>query len=180
MPQPRGVHDLNDILLRCRIDEDTGCWVWKFGVSKAYGYPMATSKGKSTSARRFSLLMSGVEIPEGWRVVCNSSCDSLCVNPKHCKAVSPSEFNLHLSRKGVYETPTRKAARAIATRKRKSDKLNQELANQIRARVMGGDDAKQVASDFGVSRSHVCAISNGLHWSDRQVVPSASVFSWRP
>jgi hypothetical protein len=69
----------------------TPCWQWTGAVSATYGsFTWRPKKrGQTTVAHRISVLLAGVEIPDGMQVdhLCRNR---LCVNPEHLEVVTPS------------------------------------------------------------------------------------------
>lgn len=77
------------------VEKDGACWRWT-GASvpgASSRYPDFSVKGKSIRAHRFSYLAFNGEIPTGTHVdhICRNT---LCVNPKHLRVLSPRENTL--------------------------------------------------------------------------------------
>jgi len=80
---------LDDIKDRCRIDEDTGCWIWT--GAKSGGWPriwapdhtLHAGELRTQTGRRAAWhIKTGKPIPSGWRVF--GTCTQRdCCNPAH-------------------------------------------------------------------------------------------------
>lgn len=76
-----------EITLRfwAKVEKTDSCWNWCGGTRGEYG--SFTLNGKSQSAHRVALFLSGVEIPP--KMVCDHRCrNKLCVNPSHLRVVT--------------------------------------------------------------------------------------------
>jgi len=69
-----------------------GCILWG-GTKSTTGYGQMWWQGKTVSAHRISVILSGREIPDGMHVdhLCRAP---LCVNPAHLEVVTPRENNI--------------------------------------------------------------------------------------
>lgn len=178
-----GVRTLEDLKLRCRVDELTGCWIWLGGHGgRNGGVPMThVSAGvlcesrATMSAMRAAWLLSGREIEPGKLVYRRFTCKSpSCCNVEHlacggvklkCRSAGKrGSFNtterlLQLRRIGPVHTPE-----VVAS-----------IADAVHVRGLSCDAA---AAEFGVDKGAVKRIRRGEHRHQRaKVLPGASVFN---
>lgn len=185
-----GVYRLSDIRDRCRIDRETGCWLWSMAVSTG-GRPhssltprVSLPKGvlsaahRTVSVPRVSWLMSGRTLEPGHVVWRTCGCE-LCVNPDHLMAGTKAEEGAWTRESGhrrgsLLRTAvnTRNAAAAQAIRSETVRAIEQQLA--------AGRLQREVSADFGIHLATISKISRGLHVHQRggglQVL-GASVFA---
>lgn len=177
-----GVRDLEDLRQRCRIDADTGCWVW--GLSAGHGVPavvllMPDGRYRSHRGKRAAALLAyGFDIKPGLIAGSNGKCSNpMCVNPAHIKLMTHAEKRKEVAaanlanpvlRAKLVETGRKEARRRFA-------KFDMETAEAIR-RESG--TIKEIAARYGMSWSNVQAIRAGRYWGTD--APNASVFSWKP
>ena len=88
-----GIRNLDDLRLRCVVDEDTGCWHWRLskcdGVPKVHvTHPALPRPGHIMRGRRAALLLArGRDLPAGHVAYARLTCQSAdCVNPSHCQS----------------------------------------------------------------------------------------------
>lgn len=162
----RGIHSLEDVRLRCRINE-AGCWIWAAAVS--YGSARATVKKKNRTMPGvlYELKHGGKSVPQGMRY--HAYCgDNLCM--RHRKLVPFSE--------AVSATPPAnpmaKRLKIVAT-KTAIRTISQEAVDAIRA--AGKGNVHKVAAEYGVNLGSARAIASGR---SRAPIQSSSVFAWRP
>lgn len=181
-----GVHELEDIRLRCVMCD--GCWIWKGALSTRKnegGRPSVSivvdGKRQSMQGRRAALLMAGVKLKPGYVVVANKKCqDPLCVNPAHAEAISSSEHRTRIALASSWKTHKDKVIRGRKRREALA-KLSPDQVAEIKARPTERSDA--LAAEFGVSRNAINDIRSGRSWRDiggPATVANASVFAWRP
>lgn len=103
---PTSVSDIKD---RCRIDSETGCWNWAWGLSGKPGFPIpmthlgvgvcGMTKVSTTPAYRAAWLLSGKPIEKG-QVIYRDCCNALCCNPAHLKIGQRSDMYAHYAATG--------------------------------------------------------------------------------
>lgn len=192
MPASRhmgGVRTLSDLRDRCRIDSETGCWLWTMAVCTARGgvIPMAhipagvfkpVPNGGTIPAPRLAWLMSGRALQPGqvvWRQVCSSG---LCIRPEHCRAGTKAEMHAAVAATGRNRgKPQRAAINALA---RMSMVKPIEVVRQAEALFAEGKLQKEVREALSLSQRTASAIRQGLHPNSaagQRVVRGASVFT---
>jgi hypothetical protein len=181
----RGVYSLEDIRLRCVIDEETGCWLWKHG--KSGGYPRTAIPAGVFGEKRittmpalkaaFTFANSGKLT--GHTVYRSAACPNLdCVCPYHAKRGGPSDvLREHAKRRdSFFFKPER---RARISRLGKAKELPQESVQAILQDLQAGMLQRDVAAKHGVHKDTVSKISRGIHSTQRQqTLRGASVFNW--
>lgn len=185
-----GVQDIAGIKDRCRVDEDSGCWNWAWGVSGRASYPVpmvdigagiiGCERITKMPAYRAAWQLSGHDIPSG-RVVYRSCCNPLCCNPEHLKCGKRSAMYAHYAATNRNKgQPHRKVANA---RNRKKMMVQPERVREVEALIARGLLQKDIAERVGICVETVRRIRLGLHpncssGSAKQLVRGASVFSW--
>lgn len=186
MPRLRGVYTLDDIYARCSIDDASGCWVWRYACL-GNGIPhthvpagVIGPRRVSLSARRVSLILSGVEIRPGMSVY--SRCgNSMCVNPAHLRQARMSTVLKAAGKASggaLFRDPRRLAALA---QYRESWTVPADVVAAVQADIEAGSTAKAAAKRHGISYWIAKRIYRGEHVHQRpKEFAGASVFSWRP
>lgn len=177
-PAFQGVRTLEQLKLRCRVQEDTGCWVWALAYTSSRGGDVPVvympKYGKTMSAMRAAVLLSrGVEPSAiaGRRAWARCQTPG-CVNPAHLSCGTHLQFNQFIVTTGRRkDLPQRRIANAKIMRAR--SELTEADVQAIRA-AQGTLD--QIAAQFGnrVSRTQIHRIRQGKSW--QPMVPGASVF----
>lgn len=139
-------------LAKVARDPTTGCWLWK-GFVRFGGYPLIAIGRKRAFAHRVSWKLFRGEIPAG-KWVCHKCDVYACVNPDHLFLCTPAENSRDMSRKG----------RSCQGEKHFNAKLNADKVREIKARLGRGEKIRLIAALFGISRSTVENIKNGLSW----------------
>lgn len=174
-----GVRTLECIRDRCRIDEDTGCWIWGLMCTGKSNLPMVRFEGKAQGVRRVVLGMIGRPVPDGWTAVRRGSCHQKCVNPVHLKGLNPSQYMRWLNANSTMNGVAHSAARTLALRRRSSTKIESvEQAEEIRMRVASGEDRGALADEFGVCRNHLNRIARGVNWVANATATPTSIWSF--
>jgi len=177
-----GIRDLEDLRQRCRIDAETGCWVW--GLSASHGSPsvvllMPNGKHVAHRGRRASALLANqFNLPSGaWVSAAKGCAHKDCVNPAHLKVAQPSAFLAERGKANAADPVIR--AKMVANGRtqaaRNFAKINREIADEIRRNPA---PATEMAKLYGLNVSNIFAIRAGKSWADE--APNASVFTWRP
>lgn len=140
-----------------KVDKTGDCWNWTATLDGS-GYGMIGSggaKGKNRKAHRVSWEFRNGPIPANLCVM--HRCDNpRCVNPDHLMLGTVAENNADRDRKG-------RAARTDGEFS-PSAKLTTTMALSILRRVRAGENAAQLAAEFGVSKGTIYAIKSGQNW----------------
>ncbi len=173
-----GIRTIEDVRLRCRIDEETGCWIW--GLCKYKDMPIATvtvdgKRETMTGRRAVATLKAGKKPSKDKFVFASKKCHQKhCVNPDHIRIGSRLDHGEYLRRTGQSKSERKLAACRSNIRKTRA-KLSIEAARNIR----GSDEsAIELAKKYGVDVSSIRKVRLGQTW--REHTSGASVFSWNP
>jgi len=184
----RGIRVLRDLQGHCLIDEDTGCWIWRAGLSMRNAVnrspiPMIwfPPEQRVTQAARAAWLVAGFDLEPG-QVVFRFTClNGLCIHPLHGAAGTRQEMNAHRAARGVYRVDA--AKRAALNRARAAMMLSPAQVADIEARIQAGEPEvtrTSIARAVGVHVDTVKKIERGAHPYSRggaQHVPGSSVFN---
>lgn len=173
-----GIRGLDDVMDRCRIDEDTGCWNWALSISTSRrGSVLPVAWWPEAGAVRSVLRIAwkygrGQEI--GSRIVWRKCANDLCCNPDHLMAGSRKVWAEWCVRNGI-----RKSAQSTHSRRqnriaRGDTKLTMELAQWIRESEQTG---VAMSHALDVSVTQISRARLGKIWAP---IKSSSVFAWRP
>lgn len=180
----RGIYTLEDVRLRCVIDDITGCWRWRYS-SNACGIPhchvpagVLGPKRMSCSARRAAWALAGKRLPDGCAIY--PACGHAdCVNPTHlARGTTGDALRASNKDRRSMSTPRRLAALA-AYRERWT--IPAETIRAIEQALRAGLTAKAAAEHVGVRYAIAKQVRRGEHAHQRaKVLRGASVFAWRP
>jgi hypothetical protein len=184
--QGNGVRTLEDIRLRCRVDEITGCWLWSLcigtGGTPKVGLPAGVmgEREQVMSTAKASWLLSGRKLQAGqvvWRAHCG---DHRCVNPQHCVALSRADMRKACGESNREKGSLKRAAsnRAVAA----AQAVKPDVVAEVEKRLKQGKKQREIAAELTVSRDTVHRISSGKHvFSAGRTAPllrASSVFTW--
>lgn len=171
---------IDDVMGRCRIDEETGCWHWGGEIkTDARGVRMPTlwvfdslqQRMRAMSGPTAVLELTGRRLTAqtiGWRACL---CDD-CLNPSHVMGGTRREFGSFVRAMGLFKNrPARVAANRKSARARSV--VTPEIVADIRSSHLTG---RELAAKHGLKVRHVSHIRTGTTWKDR-VLPGASVFT---
>lgn len=174
-----GIATLEDLRLRCVVDEDTGCWHCRMGLKA--GVPRVTVRLieggyiKMLARRAGLYLRDKKPLPKGHIAWGKLTCHSKdCANPAHSKSGTKAQWGADLAKSGkVKSLPTKIAAARATGRLRR--KLTDEQISAVRQCEL---PAARAADMFGVSEFMVRSIRSTTRF--QPTVNGASVFTWRP
>lgn len=161
--------------------DENGCWIWR-GAQKSGQvgdeYGCFWYKGTSYLAHRVAYFLAfGVD--PGTKLVCHKCDVKLCVNPEHLFLGSESDNQRDIVEKKRHWTrlkPWRSARGARSGRYTKPDrtprgerhgiaKLTEQHVREIRRRyAIGNVSQRQLALEYGVSKSAIRAVLRGETW----------------
>lgn len=184
-----GVRSLADLKDRCRIDDETGCWLWTLAVCVARGgvVPMAhipagvfapVPKGGTMPAPRLAWLMSGQKLQPGqvvWRQVCTGG---RCIRPDHCRTGTRTEMHAAVAATGRNRGKPERAAINTLARQRMVKSV--DVVRKAEAMFSDGRLQKDVRAVLGLSQRTASSIRQGRHPHSvgrQRVVRGASVFN---
>jgi hypothetical protein len=178
-----GIRDLDDLRLRCVVDDDTGCWHWRLskcdGVPKVHvTHPALPRPGHIMRGRRAALLLArGRDLPAGHVAYARLCCTSAdCVNPDHCQSGDRHAHGRYLTKSGKVKglLSKRKASRAMW------DKRGRKVTPEVAAHILASKATLQaLAKELGISQFAVWTVrkKGAVHTPH---LAQASVFTWRP
>lgn len=140
------------------------CWLWTGALNEAgYGVlrPAGQRSGPGVKAHRYSAELAGMQI-DGKFVL--HSCDTpACVNPAHLRPGTAAD-----NCRDMFER--RREPRG----ERRSKNLTDAKVIEIRQRRAAGEMQKDLAAEFGVSRTNIHHIVRGKTWTHLPVTPPAA------
>lgn len=149
-----GVRELEDIRLRCRINDD-GCWIWAGSLNQA-GMPQVRIGARTCYAHRVAYTLGGKAIPTGY-IVYHACGKTACCNPAHLRTGKRGAQQLASFARGTH---ARGMKHALACR-RTPEKLTEEAVREIRSRYAAGESPNRFAAEYGVHFSHAYRIARG-------------------
>lgn len=190
--QGKGVRTLEDIRLRCRIDEETKCWHWSMAISdggkkrssrtpRVSVYESVVDSNASDDRRvtvsvgRVAWVQSGRKLPCGW-VVWRTCPNDDCCAPHHLKAGTKAEEGAWMAASGRRRGDPRRAAinlRNVAA----AQAVSLETVRAIEVQIAEGRMQRDISAEFGVHVATISKISTGKHLHQRGGVRGASIFN---
>ena len=181
---------LEDMRGHCRIDEESGCWIWKRSIAIKDGTPTPTAymraglvgnqKHVVMSAARASWLLSGHTLKKGeivWRHVCGAG---RCINPEHCRAGTAKQMGAAIAATGRNKGDPVRAA--INARNRRSILKPVETIRAAEKMIAANCSQREIQLALGLSNSTIVMVRNYTHPNStgrQQLANGASVFAWR-
>jgi hypothetical protein len=168
----KGVYTIEDLRARCRMDEETGCWLWGGASQDNRGMVWLPELGVSRNVVFAALYLTGRRPPagQGSYLKCTSP---LCCNPEHAATGTRKQISQHLARQGRFKDNPKHMAAVLALSK-KARVLSDEQANEIRT---SNEIGYVIAERMGVSKSVVSRIRRGQTYRPR-LMAAASVFTF--
>lgn len=132
------------------------CWLWTRATNE-HGYGVMRPEGKRSGptikAHRVSLILAGVDI-DG--LLIRHSCDNPpCVNPAHLSVGTRADNSADMVSRGRQARGSRSG----------SSRLTEREVVEIRARRTDGALQRDLAAEYGVSRTTISQIANGKTWT---------------
>lgn len=168
------IRTLEDIKDRCTVDHDTGCWLWRGGMSRskrrANLQPMCRAwlpgtegerRAPQVAPARAAWLLAGLKLWPGhvvWRNVCF---DSRCVSPEHGRAGTRRQMGEVLTKSGVLQNNPRRAA--VNAVNRAASVLPVEVVRAAEQMYADGALRKDVVAALGIHCSTASKIRTGRH-----------------
>lgn len=181
-----GIRDLAALKGRCRIDDDTGCWVWSGAMRSGrhpsiWGWDYASGAMRNMTAPKLALtLRDDKALPVGTRAY-RLCCNNHCCNPGHMRKGTPADIGAHRRAMGLERGHPER--RAVNMRNVSSRVIPRDLVQRIEAKFAAGAVQQDVVAEFGVAPKTAARIRDGLHPNcsarqGRRLVAAASVFAW--
>lgn len=169
-----GIYTLDDIRARCRVDDETGCWVWglwsRTGDTPRVSLPPGVIAGcdqRTMSVPRAAWMMhTGKPLQDGglvWRTCSTPT----CCNPAHMLSGTRAQEGEWRRRTGVWRGDPRRAVVNLTTAKAQA--LPPELVHAVAQSIAAGEPRASVAARTGLNESTISRIANGRHLHQRLV-----------
>ncbi len=147
---------VKDRLLARIVKTDAGCWEWQGALCKVTGYGHISRLGENIGAHVASYLEFKGEIPAGQCVL--HACDNRpCINPEHLFLGTKADNTADAKIKRRFKLHVFKPGENIK-------KLNQRTADIIRWMQRSGWKASELAEIYGVSKTSVHGVMQGLSY----------------
>lgn len=174
-----GVRSLEDLRQRCRIDEETGCWLWSMSVDAdgmAHLRMLIDGKRRSIKGRRAAVLLSRPQDLTPGRVVYRAPCcpNAHCVRPTHCLVGDQAESQAAAAKRNAPRLQALWAKKANSQVERLR-KLTDEQVAEVRA---SDESDAELGKRFGVRAESIKNIRTFKSFAPR-LVANASVFAWK-
>ena len=180
-----GVRTLEGLRLRCRIDEDSGCWHW-MGATQTKITSMGgkvqeprifnAAMGCTTTISRTAWALSGKPVPKAERWNVWHTCrNPLCGNPEHMRAGTKVQWGEWVRREGYMRG--RPERTIINSRTAQTTGRARLSAEQVALVKSSQETGKALAVKLGVSETTISRCRRGETYKP---LPCSSVFSWRP
>ncbi len=135
---------------------ESGCWMWT-GCTFSNGYGRVRLKrNRTVVAHRLSWELTNGPIPEGM-FACHKCDVRACVNPNHIFLGTDAD--------NVRDCIEKCRRADLSGSKHPMAKLSEADIQIIRERRKAGEQLKQIAPDFGVTKQMICCITTGKNWT---------------
>lgn len=175
-----GVRNIGDLMGRCVVDIDTGCWHLRDSMgrriarsAKACPTVFCSTRQAKVSARRLSHELRNGPVKAHHRVT--YTCHSWdCM--LHTQAMSRATLGTVTTERGDCAGPAKAQALRLRTRQRGIDRgvLTDELAQWVRE---SSQVQTAIGHALGIAQARVSDIQLFRTW--RPIGPAATVFDWR-
>lgn len=165
-----GIRSPEDLRIRCWVDEETNCWLWR-GATDANGRPSMRlpALGRTVSIGVACCYFETGGAPmrgQVWHVTCKTA---NCANPDHRRSGTRSTMMNALK---LTRSPLTRAR--ISAGKRAKGKLTEAQREEI---ALSTENLRVIGDRYGICPSYVSKIRIAQH---RSVKSGSSVFNWRP
>lgn len=144
---------LERVWKKIKFGEPDQCWEWQATRNnKGYG-KFYIRTGVQSLAHRYVFTQLFGEVPKNIQV-CHSCDNPRCTNPNHLFSGTHKDNMDDLWKKG----------RGRKGSKHGNSKLKEKDIPIIRQRLKNGEFHKSISESFGISRTTITYISNGLRW----------------
>lgn len=150
---------LHWVRLHCRVDED-GCWVWRGCTNGRGGYPVARHDGRTRALRPLVYRWAGNNASQV-AVTCGKR---RCLNPACMYPTSQRARGALL--RGKPRDAGHAARAALGRHAAGINKLNIEVAREVRRRVAEGEKQITLSRELRVCRDTISKIVVGKHWRE--------------
>jgi len=175
-----GIRTIEDVRKRCRIDDETGCWLWSLYVVNGrpqccYTLPDGTRR-KQSARRCVAELKAGRVLPPTVFAFAAAHCNEpTCANPAHTRTGNRTQANRATAKSARFLAgAARRSMKATICNRLVRAKITMEIAREIRGRT---EPAHVLEREYPIKRSAISNIRAGKSW--RETVSGASVFAWR-
>lgn len=141
---------------KVRIAAPEDCWEWNGALRNGYGHAWVDMKLQY--AHRVSWSWANGPIPSGMHIL--HRCDNpRCVNPGHLFIGTNNDNIADRISKGRGTNP------GVPGERNHNAKINETTVRAIRSRAASGQFThKQIANEFGLSRSRTSSVIRGIGW----------------
>lgn len=139
------------IYKKCKIDPDTGCWLWQ-GTKTKDGYGMISIRGKEMKVHRVMAALFGEVLTEDDLIRHFECSERSCNCPHHLRVGTPADNSQDMVNSG----------RSLKGELNPASKLKKEEARSI---IKDERKTRLIAEQYDVSTSHVRAIQTGKRWT---------------
>jgi len=137
------------------VEKTDGCWLWT-GCTFSNGYGrVRIERNRTVVAHRLSWEFANGPIPDGM-CACHRCDVRACVNPLHLFLGTDAD--------NVHDCMDKGRRADLSGSKHPMAKLSEADIAIIRERRKAGEQLKQIAPDFGVTRQMICNITIGKNW----------------
>lgn len=135
---------------------NSGCILWSGSMCKQ-GYGKLSVKGMKRGVHRLSYALAYGPIPDGQNV-CHRCDTPACLNPAHLFLGTQAENLADMEAKGRGNKPCGES--------HPNAKLRSDDVLKIKGRLAAGERTASIAADYGVTRTAIYAIRQGIRWAD--------------
>lgn len=144
-----------------RVVKSKACWYWVGPKNRdGYGVLSLGKRGTGRRAHRYSWELFNGAIPVGMAIL--HRCDNTsCVNPKHLYAGTQTD--------NMRDMVSRGRMANVKGERNPRAKLTSFQVNEIRFFLNAAYAHKQLAKQYGVSKSTIDLISRGVTWKEKAI-----------